>query len=173
MSSLACPAPAPVSDRLSPADFRGAMSLLASTVCVITAQSAGCRFGMTATSVTAVSDNPATLLACVNKQSRIADVIASTNRFGINVLGAEHRAIAEAFSRRGRGPDTFEPTLWTETDDDCVTLRNALATFVCRVSTRLTHATHSLFIGEVERCLWRGESYPLLYHRRRYTIPAI
>ena len=64
---------------VEPAQFREAMSQLGAAVHVVTTAGPAGRAGFTATAVCSVSDQPATLLVCVNRRSQ-ATPILDTNR---------------------------------------------------------------------------------------------
>src|SRR5690606_24041106 len=75
--------------------MRDGMRRLPSGVCVVSAQTANSgRFAMTASSVTSVSDQPASLLVCVNRNARIAPVLNLGQKFAINILGQDHQDIS-------------------------------------------------------------------------------
>ena len=48
-------------------------------------------------------------------------------------------------------------------------LLDALVSFDCRVANRLTHGTHTVFLGEVERVVIGRKGKPLLYADGQYA----
>ena len=79
------------------AAFREAMSHFAAAVCLVTTDGPAGRRGVTVTSVCSVSDDPATLLVCLNRSN------AANARFDENgvfvVIGLAYRSepVASAF----------------------------------------------------------------------------
>jgi flavin reductase len=59
---------------------------------------------MTATAVCSVSDDPASLLVCINQGARMHDVLRDNGRFCVNVL-AVVRTACRAFSAPGLSID--------------------------------------------------------------------
>lgn len=55
--------------------FRAAMSRLGAAVNIITTDGVAGRHGMTASAVCSVSGEPATLLGCINRASRLAQAV--------------------------------------------------------------------------------------------------
>ena len=76
-------APEPVAS-VDAAQFREAMSRLGAAVHVVTSAGPAGRTGFTATAVCSVSDQPATLLVCLNRQSQVMPVNPKRRRRGIN-----------------------------------------------------------------------------------------
>src|SRR5580704_15552949 len=75
--------------------FRGAMRELGGGVSVITVGIGTERSGMTATSVSALSLDPPTLIVCVNKGSSTWPLLLRYRSFGVNILHAGHQDVAE------------------------------------------------------------------------------
>src|ERR1700754_4437328 len=69
--------------------FREAMSRLGAAVHVITTDGVAGMTGFTATAVSSVSDQPPTLLVCLNRRSQITSVLRENGVFCVNTLGAE------------------------------------------------------------------------------------
>lgn len=94
--------PAAPDDALDPARYRQAMGRLASGVCVLTTRAGSHDHAMTADTVTSVSLEPLLVLACVETESRFHDAVVDAGVWGVNVLGAAQRPLADWFATRGR-----------------------------------------------------------------------
>src|SRR6478736_4769882 len=95
--------------------LRAGMRRLAASVCVITARdSNGQRQAMTATAVTSVSDNPASLLICVNRQTTLHPILAAGSSFAVNVLGANQADISVQCASHEAGEARFSNANWSE-----------------------------------------------------------
>lgn len=155
-------------------DFRLGMQRLASGVSVVTTVSPeGVRCGMTATALFSLSLNPPSLLASINKESRLAEVIGSASVFAVSILGMAHRHIAEAFAGRVAGlagPTRFAYGKWRPSRSGVPILEDAAACFICKVDDVIDRSTHLLVIGVVTDVHLAEENAPLLlYSSRRFT----
>ncbi|GIK79165.1 MAG: flavin reductase [Pseudorhodoplanes sp.] len=152
------------------ADFRKAMRRLASAVTVVTAAHEGDHHGMTATAVTAVSDAPPSLLACVNRSAGLHDPLLASGRFCINILHADQSGIAEAFGGRRRKDERFAVGEWVTSACGLPFLREAQASIFCDVDCVTPYGSHSVVIGRISDILVAGHVAPLLYQDGRYTV---
>jgi flavin reductase (NADH)/flavin reductase len=154
--------------------FLDAMSALAATVTVISATSpSGERTGMTATAVCSLSNDPASLVACVNRSSSLARALTTTGWFTVNLLSDEQTGVAADFAGRTglAGDERFRDELWTTHPTGAPVLRDAVASCVCHVSASMQQSTHLVVIGSVHDVIPPVPSHhrPLMYHQRRFT----
>ena len=68
------------------AQFREAMSRLGAAVHVVTTAGRAGTAGFTATAVVSVSDQPATLLVCINRRSQVAPLLEENRVLCVNTL---------------------------------------------------------------------------------------
>lgn len=130
--------------------MKDGMRRLPSGVCVVSAQTAGDgRFAMTASSVTSVSDQPASLLVCVNRNARIAPVLNLGQKFAINILGKEHRDISVLCATGEQGPKRFDLGRWLLAPDQTPYLEDAEAVFECEVDLVQPYGTHNIVVGRI------------------------
>ena len=80
------------------AQYLSAIAHHVSSVCVITTEVDGERFGLTATAVSSVSAEPPRLLVCVNKSGMTHEKIIAVGRFGVNVLAEGQDKVAIVFA---------------------------------------------------------------------------
>ncbi|MED5391930.1 MAG: flavin reductase, partial [Pseudomonadota bacterium] len=73
-------------DAVSSQVFREAMSCVASAVSVVTTDGASGCAGMTVSSMCSVSDNPPSVLVCLNIVSPVSEIIRTNGTMCINVL---------------------------------------------------------------------------------------
>jgi flavin reductase (DIM6/NTAB) family NADH-FMN oxidoreductase RutF len=145
-----------------------ALRRLAKAVVVITVRHEGQRYAMAATAVDALSMEPPSLLACVNRSASIHPAMAEASHFAINILAREHEPISLHCGGLSKGEARFEVGAW---DDDGVVpvLADAQAAIVCRADARFDYGTHSIFVGVAEAVRTHGEVNPLVYVDGRYT----
>lgn len=149
--------------------LRAGMRRLAASVCVITAvDSSGQRHAMTATAVTSVSDAPASLLVCVNRQTNLHDILAQGHRFAVNVLSADQADISVQCASGESGESRFALGNWGDANG-LPYLRDAQTVFLCHTARQVTHGTHMIVIGDVDKALVNdGDVNPLLYADGQY-----
>lgn len=149
--------------------LRAGMRRLAASVCVITAvDSSGQRQAMTATAVTSVSDDPASLLVCINRQANLHDVIAQGGRFAVNVLSADQADLSTLCASGESGEARFVTGVWGDANG-LPYLRDAQAVFFCDTARQITHGTHLIVIGDIDKALVSEKTVnPLLYADGRY-----
>src|SRR5437016_5605909 len=96
------------------AAFREAMCRLGAAVHVVTSAGAAGQTGFTATAVASVSDQPPTLLVCLNRRSVSAPVLSANGVFCVNTLRADEETIADLFAgRSGSREQRFAVGEWT------------------------------------------------------------
>jgi cob(II)yrinic acid a,c-diamide reductase len=136
---------------------------------VTTALGKECR-GVTITAACSVSDNPATVLICLNNSNAKNEIFFSSGIFALNALGAHHQTLADAFS--GRTNLTNEERFASGHFDTLVTgapaLVDSLATFDCRVNEITRGSTHNVLFGEVVAVRFSEARPALLYMNRDY-----
>lgn len=94
--------------------FREAMSVCAAGVHVITTDGATGRFGITMTAVSSVTDEPPTLMLCVNRQAQIYPILQANGVLCVNVLSSQQIDVAEHFAGLTKlTPEArFEQHIW-------------------------------------------------------------
>ncbi len=155
----------PAPESLPGATMKLGMRRLASGVCVLSTRfSDGEDFAMTVSSVTSVSDTPASLLVCINQQvSKQAHLASVGCHFAINVLGAQHQAVSNLCAGRDPGANRFAVGHWTERDGIPV-LADAQAVFFCKADKITTYGTHHIVIARISHVAVNGDRVdPLLY----------
>lgn len=151
-------------------EYRDAMARYAGHVQIVTTAHEGVRRGVTATAACSVSDNPGTVLVCLNHSNPLNDIFRTAGVFALNTLNARQEALAVAFSGRDHleVEDRFALAEWDTIATAAPALVGAAAVFDCRLIEAKPVATHSIFIGEVVG-LRVGDAEPaLLYLDRGY-----
>jgi flavin reductase (DIM6/NTAB) family NADH-FMN oxidoreductase RutF/nitroreductase len=150
-------------------DFRNAMRRLAATVCIVTTTDEDDWQGMTATSVTSVSMDPASVLVCVNTTASLHKRLRAGTRFCINVLKSSQGLHAGAFSSKTlKGVERFAPGAWEENDEGLPFLKDAQANLFCTVDQTVPYGTHTIFIGRVSAVHVAEGVSPLIYQDGQY-----
>lgn len=150
--------------------FRDAMARVASAVHIVTTAGASGRAGLTATAVASVSDNPPTVLACIEAGSRTLAAIRTNGIFCINTLAGRDSDLAEIFaSRRGiEGEARFASERWDVLASGAPVLEGAVASFDCRLVAIHEAASHRILIGEVLALRAGTPEAGLIYRGRQF-----
>jgi flavin reductase len=150
-------------------DYRGAMARLAAAVNAVTTDGPAGLGGFTASAVCSVTDDPPTLIVCVNLASRQNEIIRSNRALCVNTLAADQAEIATLFSTKELPIEQrFAAGKWTTLATGSPVLEDAIAAFDCKVVERLERGTHSVIFCEVQAIRVRTDGEPLLYLDRRY-----
>lgn len=169
MGSFEAYAPEPVAT-VESALFRDAMSRLGAAVHVVTTAGPAGKAGFTATAVAPVSDQPATLLVCLNRRSQCTPILRENGVLCVNTLRAGGDPVADLFAGRTGVPmaERFADTDWTTLSTGAPALPSAVIAFDCRVIEVKAVATHNVIIAGVV-AIKLGEPGPaLVYHERSY-----
>lgn len=150
--------------------FRAVMRNVAGAVSIVTASHDGQRAGLTATSLTALSAEPPTVIVCVNRSASAWPVIEAAGHFAINVLAARHQPIADRFAGRGgfKGEARFGEGEWGPLVTGAPTLDGALAVLDCETEEALERYSHTILIGRIKAIRQATEEGALLYWRGVY-----
>ena len=144
--------------------FRDAMAELCSGVAVVTGtRPDGHPCGLVATSVSAFSASPPSILASIAHSSRCHTALVDGERFGVHVLAAGQAQIAHTFA--GLGDDKFAGLPW-RLEEGVPRFDGSVSFLVCRRSAVFELYDHTLVVGDVVG----GEVYggaPLVYMSRR------
>lgn len=160
----------PVRD-ISAGEFRGAMRALAGGVSVITVGRGSDISGMTVTSVSSLSVEPATLIVSVNRQSSSWPLLQRYGAFGVNILTAEQIDIAERFSGKDglKGAARFTGAQWATRATGVPLLVGGLAAIDCEVEEVIERHSHAIVIGRVRDVLTSAPRSALTYWDGQYV----
>lgn len=156
--------------QLDPLLYRDAMSRLAGHVHIVTAAHDGVRRGVTITAACSVSDDPATVLVCLNSANPKNALFVKSGGFALNLLGADQMDLAHVFSgKRDIAPSArFEHGTWSTLQTGAPVLEDAVAAFDCRIIDVKTVATHMVLFGAVVGVTLGNRRPALVYLDRDY-----
>ncbi len=155
---------------VEPAQFREAMSQLGAAVHVVTTAGPAGTAGFTATAVASVSDQPATLLVCLNRRSQVSPILDTNRVLCVNTLRAGTDTIADVFAGRTRVTmaERFHTGSWGELSTGAPVLNDAVVACDCRVIEIKSVATHNVIIAGVVAVRLGRPGPALVYHERAY-----
>jgi flavin reductase len=150
-------------------DYREGMARLAAAVNVITTDGPAGPGGFTASAVCSVTDDPPTLIVCVNLASRQNEIIRTNQVLCVNTLSIGQGDIAALFSTKELAiAQRFAAGRWSTLVTGSPVLEGAIASFDGRVVERLERGTHSVIFCEIEAVRTTPRAEPLLYFDRGY-----
>ena len=149
----------------------GMRRLVAGISIITTADAKGQRLAMTASSVTSVSDDPASLLVCIHQSSWLANAIMERKHFCVNLLAQRHNEISVRCASADKSLDRFALGEWLPHDTTGLYyLKDALAVFHCHNTTALEYGTHFIFVGDIDSVTLQGDTIdPLAYLNGEYV----
>lgn len=148
--------------------FRSAMAHLAATVNVITTDGPHGRAGFTATAVCSVTDQPPTLLVCINRSSSAYAPFAGNGTVCVNTLGNGHEPLSNAFGGKTPQEERFALGRWTAGPSGAPMLDGAALAFDCKVSHTVSVGTHDILFCEVVHIRHQADADVLVYFNRGY-----
>lgn len=153
---------------VSTAEFRAAMSSVASSVSVVTARRGDEMVGRTVTAVLSLSANPPSVLISIDIVSRLADFIAKSGGFSMAVLAEDQSEIADAFAGKVPHDARFDLGKWSRWPSGQPLLAGAVTAIDCEVIGSIETGTHVLFAGAIIEAESHDGRSPLLWQRHDY-----
>jgi flavin reductase (DIM6/NTAB) family NADH-FMN oxidoreductase RutF len=152
--------------------FRGALSMFATGVTVVTTYGEEHAYGMTANSFSSVSLDPPLILVCVITGTRGTEIIQRNGVFAVNILSADQEPLSRFFAapNRPRGSDAFRDIPHRTAATRSPILDGVRGWLDCRVTDSHEAGDHYIFIGEVLALGSAEDRAPLLFHNGRYCF---
>jgi cob(II)yrinic acid a,c-diamide reductase len=160
----------PAARLVDPVVYRNGMARYAGHVQLVTTEWEGVRRGVTVTAACSVSDDPATVLVCVNAENPGNAIFEASGRFALNALAAHHQPLAKALAGFGQLPpdDRFALGSWRRLETGAPVLSDALVAFDCRLIEVRRMATHLVLFGRVAEMHFGPENPALIYLDRAF-----
>lgn len=164
-------APVPVTGE----EFRNAIARLPSGVSIVATDGPAGRAGFTATAIASVSDDPPTVLVCLNRKSPQNRLIQENARFSISLLPKDAVTLANIFAGRTglHLGDRFHHGDWTTLSTGSPVLKTAIMALDCQIETFEDVGSHTVYFGRVTATMTKprdpaGAKEVLIYHDRHY-----
>lgn len=151
-------------------DFRAAMARLGAAVNLVTTRTADGPYGMVASAVCSVSDDPASMLVCVNRNARGNRFFRESGIMCLNVLAADQRERSTIFTDPSipSAQRFADDSHWNVLETGAPVLSGALASLDCRITNTVEAGTHTIFLGEVVAMCLGDLRGGLMYFDRDY-----
>ncbi len=151
------------------ADFKQALSCWASGVSVVTAESAGQKYGVTVSSFSSLSLKPPLILFCLNDNSQMLPLIDEAKGFAVNILSTAQGDVSGHFATPGREPGPHFGEIEIEGDvGPHPVLAGVSAHLQCELHNKLAEGDHTIIVGKVVAAAGNPEAAPLVYFQRGY-----
>lgn len=150
--------------------YREAMSRLGAAVNIITTHAAEGDTGLTASAVCSVTDDPPTLLVCINRNSQHNEIFKAAGFLCVNVLAHEQQELSPVFAGIGKVPmaERFALSSWIRLGTGAPALLSAAAALDCKIEQITEVGTHSVFFCAVQAIHLGDAQSGLIYHGRAY-----
>jgi flavin reductase (DIM6/NTAB) family NADH-FMN oxidoreductase RutF len=160
-----------IAREVSSTDFRGAMRQLTGGVSVITAGRGKDTSGMTVTSVSSLSVEPAALIVSINREASSWPLVQRHGFFGVNILASDQIDIAERFTGKGglKGAARFAGAEWVTRVSGVPLLAGALAAIDCEVEDIIERHSHAIVVGRALDLQLSSRTAALAYWQGQYV----
>jgi flavin reductase (DIM6/NTAB) family NADH-FMN oxidoreductase RutF len=150
--------------------YRDGMSRLAAAVHIVTTDGPAGATGFTASACCSVTDEPPTLLVCLNRFTQLHSIFQQNAVFCVNTLAGDQRDVSELFAHRAGMPmqERFAQQEWETAATGSPRLRGALVCFDCHITEVREVGTHYVIFGEVQEIRISNRTSALLYLDRSY-----
>ena len=151
--------------------FRDAMASCAAGVHVITTDGESGRYGITMTAVTPVTDEPPTMMLCINREAGIIPILLANRDLCINTLSHKQQDIAEHFAgMTNLSPEErFTYHIWNRGQNGQLEVEGALAQLHGSIIAQKEMGTHLVFFAQINEIKTLNTLSPaLLYFRRSF-----
>lgn len=147
------------------------MRNVAGQVSIIATGEPGHRRGLTASAVCSLTDQPPTLIVCINRAAATHDLIIARGTFSVNALAAHQEAIAHVFSGMAgvHGEQRFASGDWSMGTTGVPILGSAVCRLECRLDEYKEASSHTVFFGHVVAGSACTDANALVYHRGSYV----
>jgi flavin reductase len=154
-------------------DYRDAMSCLGAAVNIVTTDGRAGRAGFTASAVCSVTDNPPTLLVCMNRGSSAYANVKENGVVCVNVLSARHEQLSRLFGGRISVEERFAAAAWSTLETGAPVLADYAVAFDCRIIDVVHVGTHDVLFCRVVALQKSDCAGNLIYFGRDYhVVPA-
>jgi flavin reductase (DIM6/NTAB) family NADH-FMN oxidoreductase RutF len=152
-----------------PLELRSTYSCFPSGVVALCGEDGGTPSGMSVSSFTTISLEPALVSVSVQKTSMTWPQLRRLPRLGISVLAEDQGAVCRALAGRG---DRFQNIEWRQTTEGAIFIDGAAATFECSIVQEIEAGDHVIVLLGVEAMGADRSRQPLVFHHsdlRRLT----
>lgn len=149
-------------------DYRNAMARMGAAVSIVTTDGPSGQAGFAATAVCSVTDNPPTLLVCLNRASSAHAAVIGNGTLCVNVVSSEHQELCQLFGGKTPMAARFDAARWHRLKTGAPVLEAALVSFDCQITSVVDGGTHDILMCEVAAIDETTTGSALIYFGRQY-----
>lgn len=154
------------SKKVNDNSFKQAMACFPSGVTIVTSiDDAGQKCGFTASAFSSLSLSPPLILVCLANNADCFNNFNNQNKFAVNIIGAEHEALAFKFATKGLdkfGGDEFE-----QGSHGLPILSNCPVSLECNTENIYSGGDHIILVGHVKYLIVNGGT-PSVWHEGKF-----
>jgi flavin reductase len=151
-------------------DYRDAMACHGAAVNIVTTDGNAGRAGFTASAICSVTDDPPTLLVCMNRGSSAYASVTGNGVPCVNVLSARHERLSRLFGGGIPVDERFAAAAWSTLKTGAPVLADCAVAFDCRIIDVANVGTHDVLFCRVEALQKSGGSDNLIYFGRDHHV---
>ncbi|MEP5766568.1 MAG: flavin reductase family protein [Halieaceae bacterium] len=149
-------------------DFRDALGVFATGVCVITASpEGGAPFGLTVNSFASVSLDPPLILWSLQNDSDMYGAFEQGRHWAVNILRGDQQDLSNQYARKG--DHALDPGHFEITASGMPVMPESLVSFECEVEARYPGGDHVILVGRVLEMHHRASDSPLVFCAGSYA----
>ena len=150
--------------------FRDSMARLGAAVNIVTTVGPQGWLGFTASAVCSVTDDPPTMLVCMNRGSALNKAFKASGILCINTLASVQEPLSGLFAGIGNVPmaERFEQARWATLATGAPVLDGAVVAVDCRIAQVTEVGTHSVMFCEAIASRMGETRDGLIYFGRAY-----
>jgi flavin reductase len=149
-------------------DYRDAMACLGAAVSIVTTDGPAGRAGFSASAVCSVTDDPPTLLVCLNRSSSAYASVIENGVVCVNVLSSRHEHLSRLFGGKVPAGARFAAAAWSTLETGAPVLADGSAAFDCRIADVVNVGTHDVLFCRVVGLRGSNCADNLIYFGRDY-----
>jgi flavin reductase len=150
--------------------YRDAMACLGAAVNIVTTDGSAGRAGFTASAVCSVTDDPPTLLDCINRGSSAYASVRANGVVCVNVLSPRHQQLSQLFGGRLPAEERFAATAWFTLETGAPVLADGAVAFDCQIVDVANIGTHDVLFCRVVALRHTEYTDSLIYFSRDYHV---
>jgi flavin reductase len=150
--------------------YRDAMARFGAAVSIITSDGPGGRCAFTASAVCSVTDDPPTLLVCMNRDSDSHPGFTANGVLCVNTITPAQQNLSPMFAgfTEHDMEARFAAAGWTTLVSGAPVINDCVVSFDCRIAQTTDVGTHSVFFCEVLAVQFGPVHEGLIYFGRDY-----
>lgn len=167
--SVTIPAFDPAVTAVDSKTYRSGMARLPAGVNIITSTGPGGWCGFTASAVCSVTDDPPTLLVCMNRNSQSYESVRQSGVLCVNTVSTAHEDLSMRFAGSVKDmKQRFAGAEWTTLSTGAPVLVGANVAFDCRIVSEVKIGSHDALFCEVVAVREADACAGLVYFGRKF-----